>query len=133
MAKTLADVKARMPLKRRGILNKEYGVRVEVNKILGTLNYTVGGKKLTPSLRFAVKGNRIIVRVYNPGEWESALKKAYEDLMAQSGAFEGFSVGIPEAIGYIGEESRPPKRGQHQKDKGFFAHLTGIFTKKSED
>jgi len=132
MVKTLADAKARMPLKHKTVLNKEYGVRVEVNKILGTLHYTAGGKRLTPGLRFAVKGNRIVVRLYNPGNWEAAFKKAYEDLVAQSGAFEGLSVGIPKTTGDIDEKARRPKTAEQQKGKGFFGRLTGFFA-KSED
>ncbi len=132
MVKTLADMKARMPLKQRSVLNKEYGVRVGVNKIFGALHYTAGGKEPTPGLRFALKGNRIIVRVYNPGDWELALKKAYDDLVAQSGAFERLSVKLPEATRDIGEEARPPRSAQQQKNKGFFGRLVGIFT-RSED
>jgi len=132
MVKTLADMKVRMPLKQKSVLRKEYGVKVRVNKFLGTLHYTAGGKALTPGLRFSLKGNRIIVRVYNPGDWELALKKAYDDWVTQSGTIERMSVVPREATSAIGEKARPPRNAEKQKDKGFLGRLTSFFS-KSED
>jgi hypothetical protein len=132
MVKTLADVKASMPPKQRGVIKKEYGVNLEVNKVMGALHYTAGRGGLKPDFRCILKGEGVVVRSYKPGDWEPALKKAYDDLVAQSGAFAGLSVRLPEPISDIGEEAHPPRDAQPQKKKGVFDRLLGMFT-VSED
>ena len=133
MVKTLADLKASMPRKLRGVLKKEYGVDVQVDNTLGVINYTAGGGRLMPNLRFTLMANgAFLVRRYKPGDWEPALKRAYDDLVAQSGAFGRLSIKLPEPTSDIGKGARPPKNRQPQKNKGLLDRLLGIFI-ESED
>lgn len=127
MVKTLADVKTSLPRKRRGVLSKEYGVNVEVTKVMDALHYTAGGGKLMPDLRFAVKANRVLVRSYKPGDWEAALKRAHDDLIAQSGAFEGFSIKLREPTSDSAEAASPPRDAQPKKKTGIFDRVMGMF------
>ena len=129
MVMTLADVKATLPPKLRGILRQEYGVSVEANKtFVGNLHYTAGSGKLMPDLRFTVSahGERLVLR-YKPGDWELALKKAYDDLVAQSGAFGGLPIKLPEPASDIGKEARPLGDTQPRKNKGLFGRLLEWF------
>lgn len=133
MVRTLADVKASAPRKLRGVIKKEYGVDVHVHKTLEQVQYTAFGGKLMPDLVFNLEGRGgVRVRSYKPGDWEVRLKKAYDDLVAQSGAFGRLSIRIPEPKSAVRKEPRPPRRRQPQKDRGFFRRLLGKFF-ESED
>lgn|GEM_PF-3106443 len=131
MVRTLADARASMPPKQRGTIRKEYGVNVDVTDFLGTLNYTAGGGKLMPDLRFMVEEDRILLRGYKPGDWEAALKRAYDDLLAQSGAFAGISVRIPRPISDASGGAIPRRHARPRK-KGVLDRILGTFT-ESED
>ena len=134
MVKTLADVKASMPPKLRGILSREYGVSLECNRVRGGGgHYTAGGGKLLPDLRFTVKEDgRCLTHSYKPGDWELALKRAHDDLVAQSGAFEGLSIKLPEPPSATSKEAHPVEGEQPQKNKGVFGRLLGMFTEPEE-
>ena len=106
MVMTLADAKLGAPVKLRDVLKKEYGVHAEVDKLLGSVQYSAGGQRMMPDFRFSLKaGGIVLVRSYNPGDWELALKRAYDDLVARSGPFEGVSVKLPELPKRAGEAS----------------------------
>lgn len=129
MVRTLADVKASMPRKLRGIFSREYGVSLESNKAgNGSDHYTAGGGKLLPDLRFTFRADgRCSIHSYKPGDWGLAVKRAHDDLMAQSGAFEGLSIELPEPPSDIGKETRPPGNTQPQKNKGVIDRFLGVF------
>jgi hypothetical protein len=124
MVRNQAEVKASMPPKLRGILTKDYGVNVQVDKVFGTISYTAGSGRLMPDLRFTLKADgEILVRSYNSGDWELAVKRAHDDLVAQSGAFEGLSIKLPEPISRTGKGARPPAKRKPQKSKSSFLRL----------
>lgn len=130
MVKTLADTKASMPRKQRGILHKEYGVNVEVTKVFDALQYSAGAGRLMPDLRFTLKGRALSVRSYKSGDWEAAVKRAYADLLTQSGALATGSIKEPEPPGSIAQKPRPPgdpKAPKARKKKGLFERLMGLF------
>ena len=116
MVITIADMKASMPRRLRDVINKEYGVIVQVSKLPGGVHYTAGGKKVMPDLRFVLKrdGKALRLESYTPGDWELELKRAYDDLVTQSGAFEGLSIKLPEPPSLTGEATRPPAETKPQ-------------------
>jgi len=124
MVITLASVKTSMPRKHRSIIKKEYGLNVEANKVMGDLHYTAGGSRLMPDLRFNLKAGSVMVRSYKPGDWEIALKSAYDDLVSQSGVFGKLSIKFPEPTK---ELTRSSKTTRTKKKKGLFERLTGMF------
>jgi len=132
MVMTLAEGKARMPPKQRGNIRKQYSVDVVVTKFLGGLQYRAGGGRLLNDLRFLVRENRVLLRKYKPGDWESALKRAYDDLLAQAGIFAGLSVRPPELASDVGKTAHTSRRPQPQEAKGIFDRVMALFT-KSED
>jgi hypothetical protein len=129
MVRTLADVKASMPRKLRGVINRVYGVNVEVNKVVGgDTHYMASSGGMMPDLRFTSKaGGRVLVHSYKPGDWELAVKRAHDDLVAQSGAFEGLSIKLPQPTSDIGKEAHPPGGKGPQKNKDFIGRLLGMF------
>ena len=124
MVKTLADVKASMPPRHRGVIKKEYGVDVQVGKTLGMIQYTASGRRLMPDFVFVLeKGEGVKVVSYNAGDWEVRLKKAYDDLVAQSGVFGRLSVILPEPTSDTEKETRSPGERRPQKNEGLFQRL----------
>ena len=123
MVKTLADTKTALPRKQKGILGKEYGVNVEVSQVLDSLHYTAGAGKLMPHLRFSLKGQDLFVRSYKPGDWELAVKRAYDDLVTQSGVFGSLSIKPRETAGAGGKVAGASK----MKKKGLFERLMAKF------
>jgi hypothetical protein len=126
MVRALADAKASMPRRWRGAIKKEYGVNVEVNNIMGTVQYTAGGGALMTDLRFILRAEGVLVRSHKPGDWELAVKTAYDDLLARSGAFAGLSVKPPEPISDAGRQARPADHARPQK-KSALDRLMGMF------
>jgi hypothetical protein len=128
MVKTLADIKADMPRKHRGILGKEYGLNVDVTKVMDALHYTAGAGKLMPDLRFSLKAHGVSIRSYKPGDWETTVKRAYDDLLANSGAFKGLSIKLREPTGATAEVARRSRKAQPRKKRGIFDRIMGVFT-----
>jgi len=110
MVSTLADVEATLPRKLRGVINKEYGVNVRVDKSLGAVHYMAGASKVMPEFRFTLKADgKLLLRTYKSGDWETGLRRAYDDLVAQSGAFAGLSITLPEPTSHTGKAAPPPR------------------------
>jgi hypothetical protein len=127
MVRSLADLKARLPREQRGVIKKEYGVDVQVDKTFGPAQYTASGGRLVPDIRFVLNvDGEIVLRGYKPGDWEIGLKKAYDDLVAHSGAFGRLSIDPPESTSDMGKKARPPRNRQTQK-KPFFWRFLGKF------
>ena len=130
MVRTLADVKASMPPKLRGVISRDYGLSVQADKSpKGSIHYTAGGGKLVPDLRVTQKADgRVLVHSYKPGDWELALRKAYDDMVAQSGAFEGLSIKIPEPDNRIAKAEDSPEEERPQKNRGLLDRFLGMYT-----
>jgi hypothetical protein len=126
MVRTLAEARAVMPRKHRGAIRKEYGVSVEVNSVMGIPQYTAGGGALMTDFRFIVRAEGVRVRSYKPGDWELAIERAYDDLLAGSGVFAGLSVKPPEPMSDAGGEARPADHARPLK-KGVLDRLMGVF------
>lgn len=106
MVMTLADAKLCTPVKLRDVLKKECSAHAQVDKLLDSVQYWAGGQRMMPDFRFSLKaGGIVLVRSYNPGDWELASKRAYDELVARSGPFEGVSVKLPEPLRRAGEAS----------------------------